>query len=91
VYARIEEAAVVDGPPGAQEAPRRALQDVVLGVVPEAAEWHPRLDRLGLGGDQCVDAAPLESTSTSRRPSALTPTAMMTATETMRPAWRTFR
>ena len=28
--------------------------------------------------------------STSRRPSLLTPTAMMTATETIRPAWRTF-
>jgi len=28
--------------------------------------------------------------STSRRPSVFTPTATMTATETMRPAWRTF-
>ena len=28
--------------------------------------------------------------STSRRPSVLTPTAMITATETMRPSWRTF-
>ena len=29
--------------------------------------------------------------STSRRPSPFTPTATVTATETMRPAWRTFR
>ncbi len=28
--------------------------------------------------------------STSRRPSVLTPTATMTATEMIRPAWRTF-
>jgi hypothetical protein len=28
--------------------------------------------------------------STSRRPALLTPTAMITATETMRPFWRTF-
>jgi hypothetical protein len=33
---------------------------------------------------------PISTPSTSRRPSALTPTATMTATETMRPAWRTF-
>jgi hypothetical protein len=34
--------------------------------------------------------APISMPSTSRRPSLLTPTAMMTATETMRPFWRTF-
>jgi hypothetical protein len=34
---------------------------------------------------------PISMPSTSRRPSVLTPTAMMTATETMRPPRRTFR
>jgi hypothetical protein len=33
---------------------------------------------------------PMSMPSTSRRPSVLTPTATMTATETMRPFWRTF-
>ena len=33
---------------------------------------------------------PMSMPSTSRRPSALTPTATITATETMRPFWRTF-
>jgi hypothetical protein len=34
---------------------------------------------------------PTPMPSTSRRPSALAPTATMTATETIRPAWRCFR
>jgi hypothetical protein len=34
---------------------------------------------------------PISMPSTSRRPSVLTPTAMMTATETMRPPRRTLR
>jgi hypothetical protein len=34
--------------------------------------------------------APIAISSTSRRPSPFTPTAMVTATETMRPACRTF-
>jgi len=34
--------------------------------------------------------APIDMPSTSRRPSVLTPTAMITATETIRPIWRTF-
>jgi len=34
---------------------------------------------------------PISMPSTSRRPSPLTPTAMITATDTMRPLWRTFR
>jgi hypothetical protein len=34
--------------------------------------------------------APIAMPSTSRRPSVLTATAMVTATETMRPASRTF-
>ena len=33
---------------------------------------------------------PISMPRTSRRPSLLTPTAMITATETMRPFWRTF-
>ena len=33
--------------------------------------------------------APVAMPSTSRRPSVLTATAMVAATETMRPAWRT--
>src|SRR3954463_13689799 len=35
--------------------------------------------------------APVATPSTSRRPSVFTPTAIITATETMRPAWRDFR
>jgi hypothetical protein len=34
--------------------------------------------------------APMSMPSNSRRPSLLTPTAMITATETIRPFWRTF-
>ena len=34
--------------------------------------------------------APIIMPSTSRRPSVLTPTAMITATETIRPFWRAF-
>ena len=33
---------------------------------------------------------PMSMPSTSRRPSVLTPTATITATETIRPFWRTF-
>jgi len=40
-------------------------------------------ERLGLGGAIIMPR-------TSRRPSLLTPTATITATETMRPFWRTF-
>jgi hypothetical protein len=40
-------------------------------------------ERLGFGG-------PMSMPRTSRRPSPLTPTATITATETMRPFWRTF-
>jgi len=34
---------------------------------------------------------PVVTPSTSRRPSVLTPTAIITAVETIRPAWRSFR
>jgi len=37
-----------------------------------------------------ASAAPIARPSTSRRPSVLSATAMVTATETMRPASRTF-
>src|SRR5215207_8688116 len=35
--------------------------------------------------------APVATPNTSRRPSVFTPTAIITATETIRPAWRDFR
>ena len=44
-----------------QDASRRALQKIMLRIVPETAQWHARPDRLGLGRDQWVDAALLES------------------------------
>jgi hypothetical protein len=58
----IEEATVLHRPSGAQNAPSRAFQDVVLGIIAKAVHGHTRSDRLGLCRDQCVDAAPLEST-----------------------------
>jgi hypothetical protein len=49
---------------------------------------RPRRARLRRNSVQKVSAseAPIAMPSTSRRPSPLTPTAMMTATETIRPA-----
>jgi hypothetical protein len=41
---------------------RRALQDIVLGIVSKATEWPAGPDGLGFGWDQCVDIAPLEGT-----------------------------
>jgi hypothetical protein len=55
--------------------PRRATSGEL------AQELGP--ERLGLGGAMSIP-------STSRRPSVLTSTAMITATDTMRPFWRTF-
>ncbi|WP_152621634.1 hypothetical protein [Bradyrhizobium japonicum] len=37
-----------------------ALQDLVLGVVPEAPEPYATLDRFSFGWDQGLNAAPLE-------------------------------
>jgi carbamoyltransferase len=53
----------------------------------------PRRASLRRNSVQNVSASegPMSMPSTSRRPSLLTPTAMMTATETMRPPRRTFR
>jgi len=59
---RIEEATVFDRPGRTQDASHGTLQKVVLGIVPEAAQWHPGPDRIRLGRDQCVDAALFEST-----------------------------
>src|SRR5262249_11606000 len=54
---------------------------------------RPRRASLRRKSVQKVSAseAPIAMPSTSRRPAALTPTAMITATETMRPSWRAFR
>jgi hypothetical protein len=58
----IEKAAMLYGPGRAQNAPCRALQNVVLGVITKAAHRHARSDRLGLCRDQRIDATPLKST-----------------------------
>ena len=52
----------------------------------------PRLVRARRNSVQKVSAseAPMVMPKTSRRPWSLTATATITATETMRPAWRTF-
>jgi hypothetical protein len=52
----------------------------------------PRRDKVRRKSVQKVSAseAPIFMPRISRRPSLLTPTAMITATETMRPFWRTF-
>ena len=42
------------------------------------------------GPEVFASEGPMSMPRISRRPSALTPTATMTATETMRPFWRTF-
>jgi hypothetical protein len=65
-------------------------------AVPFAmTETDGGLDALVGVGDHQLDAAKpaageLAMPRTSRRPSPLTPTAMITATDTMRPLWRTF-
>jgi len=53
----------------------------------------PRLVSLRRNSVQIASASdvPISMPSTSRRPSVFTPTAMMTATETMRPPRRTLR
>ena len=50
-----------DGSRGAQDAPSRALQDVVLSVVAKAPERYAALNRLGLGWDQRINTASFES------------------------------
>ena len=57
---RIEEAAVFDRPCRTQDASHRTFQKVVLGIVPESAQWHAGPDRLRLSRDECVDAALFE-------------------------------
>lgn len=54
----------------------------------EAAPGQLRRNSVQIGS---ASEVPISMPSTSRRPSALTPTAMMTATQTMRPPRRTFR
>jgi hypothetical protein len=62
----------------------------------ETTSFTPRRPRLASLRRKAVHTGsasdvPTSMPSTSRRPSLLTPTAMMTATETMRPPRRTFR
>ncbi len=56
-------------------------------VASETTSLTPR--RIAVKNVSAPDG-PISMPSTSRRPSLLTPTAMITATETMRPFWRTF-
>ena len=51
---------MLDWPCRAQHLAARALRDVVLGIVAEAAQRHRAPDRLCLGRDERVDAASLE-------------------------------
>lgn len=57
----IKETAVLNRSRGTQDTSPRALQEVVLGVVPKASERYSNLDRLGFRWDQSVDAAAFES------------------------------
>ncbi|MGY4183079.1 hypothetical protein ACVIHH_008370 [Bradyrhizobium sp. USDA 4518] len=58
---RVKETAVLDRSRGAQDTSSRALQDVVLGVVPKASERYATLDWFGFSRDQGIDTAPFES------------------------------
>ena len=57
----MEEPAVGDRVARTQHLAARALGDVVLGVVAEPAQRHLAADRLFLGRDHRVDAAPLQA------------------------------
>jgi hypothetical protein len=59
---RIEKAAVLNRPRGPQNMAGGAFQNIVLGIVSKATEWHARPDWLRLCWDQCVNIAPLEGT-----------------------------
>jgi hypothetical protein len=51
---------VFDGSRGAQDAPLRALQDVVLVVITKAPERYAAPNWLGLSWDQRIDPASFE-------------------------------
>lgn len=59
--AGIEEATVRNAFAGTKHHAARALGDVVLGIIAEAAQWHASLDRLRLGRDQRGAATPLNT------------------------------
>ncbi len=86
--------------PGFLEPRRLAEKALTAALMPSCASEitsltprRPRRVSLRRNSIQKVAASetPMSMPSTSRRPSLLTPTAMITATETMRPFWRTLR
>ena len=79
-------------PGGAEHAGDRGLDALVRIRDHQLDAGRPRRFSLRRKSIQKVSAseAPIAMPSTSRRPSVLTATAMVTATETMRPASRTF-
>ena len=81
-------------PGGAQHLGDRGL-DALMGVGDDQLDAAQAAPGRACAGrpSRTVSASevPISMPSTSRRPSLLTPTAMMTATETMRPPRRTFR
>ena len=58
---RVEESAVLQGAFGTQDTSFRTFQDVVLGIVAEPSHRNARADRLGLGWNDGINAALLES------------------------------
>jgi hypothetical protein len=56
----IEEPSMLGRPLRSQCPALRTFNNVVPGIVAEAAQWHRAPDRLGLGRDQRLDPAPFE-------------------------------
>ena len=71
----------------------RGLDAFVASKTTSLTPRRPRRRSLRKNSVQNVSApeGPMSRPRISRRPSLLTPTAMMVATETMRPFWCTFR
>lgn len=70
-----------------------ALMPSCASLITSFTPLRPRRTRSRRNSVQNGSAseAPMAMPSTSRLPSMLTPTASVTATDTMRPPWRTFR
>jgi hypothetical protein len=79
-------------PAGVQDFGDGGLDALVASEITSLTPRRPRRASLRRKAVQKVSASdgPISMPRISRRPSPLTPTATITATETMRPCWRTF-
>ncbi len=66
-------------------------QGVRILVATKAVDFRKGHDGLAALVQGSASEAPIAMPSASRRPSVFTPTAIVTATDTIRPPWRTLR